>query len=336
MITQQNFEQRVADSCLISVIVPIYNAGQTLPKCLNSLLEQSLSDFEIILIDDGSMDSSGTICDEYAVRDNRIRVFHQLNQGVSASRQRGIDNAKGVYTIHVDPDDWVEPTMLEDLYQKALENEADMVICDFFIESYKGQKYIKQQPSALDHITVQKELFQQLHGSCCNKLVKRSCYSNGNVKFPEGISFCEDEYVICALLMRDIKIAYLPMAYYHYVRNDEDSLSRKYTRDTYYADVRLRDFFDELFKDSSYKQFVHKQKTLSMMTRAFYGGANVFSSLEFRHLFKKDSHLLSQSKSPPFERFLLQLSCIGFYQPVRKIVHILIVLKHNLKKNTCC
>ena len=116
---------------LVSVIVPVYNAESYLDRCMKSLLEQTLSNIEIILIDDGSSDGSGVICERYARQDSRISVFHQPNSGVAAARQRGVDMAQGLFSIHVDPDDWVELTMLEELYAKAVECQADMVICNF-------------------------------------------------------------------------------------------------------------------------------------------------------------------------------------------------------------
>ena len=133
-------KQETIGSPAISVIVPIYNAEKTLRKCVDSLLAQTFQDYEILLIDDGSPDQCGAICDEYAKLDSRVRVIHQENQGVSAARQCGMDNAQGEYTIHADPDDWVEPEMLEELYKKAKEDDAYMVICDFYENTYKGQK----------------------------------------------------------------------------------------------------------------------------------------------------------------------------------------------------
>lgn len=203
----------------ISVIVPVYKAENYLHRCVDSLLAQTFQDFEILLIDDGSPDHSGEICDEYARKDKRVRVFHKENGGVSSARQCGMDNAVGEYTIHADPDDWVEPTMLEELYKKAKEENADMVICDFYEEREGKTIYVRQQPSSLDHETVLCELFQQLHGSCCNKLVRRACYNEFGVKFPVELSCCEDLYVNVCLASENIKITYLHEAFYHYDQN---------------------------------------------------------------------------------------------------------------------
>ena len=116
----------------ISVIVPVYNVEKYLSRCIDSILSQTFTDFELLLIDDGSADSSGKICDEFAMKDERIRVFHKENGGVASARQLGVDEAKGLYSIHADGDDWVEPNMLERMYLKITETGADMVITDYF------------------------------------------------------------------------------------------------------------------------------------------------------------------------------------------------------------
>lgn len=200
----------------ISVIIPVYKAETYLHRCIDSLLAQTFYYFEILLIDDGSPDRSGEICDEYARKDNRIRVFHKKNGGVSSARQCGMDNALGEYVIHADPDDWVDSTMLEELYQKAKIDGADMVICDYFLEKKKKTIYIKQQPSSLNNEIVLCEMFQQLYGSCWNKLVRRSCYSKFNIHFPLKLFVREDLYVNSCLIAENIKISYLNKAFYHY------------------------------------------------------------------------------------------------------------------------
>ena len=106
---------------IISIIIPVYKAEGHLHRCVDSILAQSFTDFELLLVDDGSPDGSGKICDEYAAKDSRVKVLHKQNGGVSSARQTGIENATGEYTIHADPDDWIEPTMLEELYNKATE-----------------------------------------------------------------------------------------------------------------------------------------------------------------------------------------------------------------------
>lgn len=122
-------------SPLVSVIIPVYNAEDYLPACLDSLLCQTLTEIEILLIDDGSTDGSGRICDACAAKDARIRVIHQENQGVSRARNQGIEHAAGEYILLVDSDDWAEPTLCEQLYMAAEAHHADLCICANYNET---------------------------------------------------------------------------------------------------------------------------------------------------------------------------------------------------------
>ena len=131
---------------LVSIIIPVFNSERWLSRCLDSVVGQSYKRLEIIIIDDGSSDKSGTICDEYASKDYRIRVFHQKNQGVSVSRQKGVDCATGEYIIHVDSDDWIEKDMVSRLCAKAVNGDYDMVMCDYYEESSRKTKYCHQDP----------------------------------------------------------------------------------------------------------------------------------------------------------------------------------------------
>ena len=317
----------------ISVIVPIYRAEETLLRCLDSLKAQTFKEFEVLMIDDGSPDCCGKMIDDYAQKDSRFKAFHKQNGGVSSARQFGIDHAQGLYTIHADPDDWVEPTMLEDLYQKAREENADMVICDFYENTYKGQKYVKQQPSALDHQTIQKELFQQLHGSCCNKLVKRTCYSEGNVRFPEGISNCEDQYVITAILNNDIRISYLSKAFYHYVRCDTNSLSRAYSEQTHAQDILLRSLFHELLKGTSLDEYVFRQQTFIIFASSFWGGKKWFTSKTFMEEFSSYESVVREMAPSPIIKHFMILACRGYYQLSIGVLDILMKCKHFILKS---
>ena len=113
----------------LSIIVPVYKVEKYLPKCLDSILAQTFTDFELILIDDGSPDRCGDICDEYAAKDDRLIVIHQENKGVSAARNAGLDIARGEYIGFVDSDDWIEPEMYETMLATAKESEAEIVAC---------------------------------------------------------------------------------------------------------------------------------------------------------------------------------------------------------------
>lgn len=224
---------------LVSIIVPVYKVEKYIHQCIDSLLAQTYRNIEVILVDDGSHDHCGKICDEYAAKDSRVKVIHQQNGGVSVARQTGIDHATGEYSIHADPDDWVELNMIEELVAKAVADNADMVICDFYRESKYGNNYDSQNPgNDLTASAVLREiLYQRLHGACWNKLVKRS--SIKGIGFtPEDLCILEDELYNIRILARKIKVSYLPKAFYHYRVENEHSLCNTISEKSFKSKVK--------------------------------------------------------------------------------------------------
>jgi glycosyltransferase involved in cell wall biosynthesis len=201
----------------ISVVVAVYQAEKYIKRCLDSIRAQTFTDFEVLLVDDGSLDSSGMICDEYAARDSRFRVIHKQNEGVSCARQTGLNTAKGKYIIYADPDDWVEPNWLQKMYEKIEKENADIVICDFE-RIYKDKKvHYVQKPRSLDNDDIIADLLEdKIWGSCWNKLVKRDIFKQYNVSFNPRMTIWEDLYVTCLLVADGAKVIYLPEILYHY------------------------------------------------------------------------------------------------------------------------
>lgn len=266
----------------ISIIVPVYNAEKYLHRCLDSILAQTFTDFELILVDDGSPDNSGKICDEYALKDSRIKVIHKENGGVALARQCGIDNAIGEFTIHVDPDDWVETNMLEELYQKACKEDADFVICNYFLDTQKDSNIISQRPTEENPKAILNDLlFHKLHGSLCNKLIKLSCYKNSNITFIENLNTSEDYLVCIKILKGEPKIAYLDKAFYHYYQNPTSITHQRNYK--FYQMNKLLISELESFLGDEYNQVkaFHKAKIAQLCIRS-----NILSSKEFIKEFK--------------------------------------------------
>lgn len=209
----------------ISVIIALYNAEKTLCRCLDSLSAQTFQDFEVVIVDDGSTDSSLEICREYSNKDSRFRVFHKQNGGVGSARQYGLEQLsdKSVYCIHVDPDDWVEKKMLESMYSKAIQESADMVFCDIVEENVSGAIYHKQKPKSRNSKEVLEQMLSELYGSLCNKLIRRSLYAESNTHFVKGLNYCEDVYIIIRLLSFGCNVDYVNQAFYHYDRTANPS-----------------------------------------------------------------------------------------------------------------
>lgn len=239
----------------ISVIVPVYKAEEYLHRCVDSILAQSFTDFELILVNDGSPDNSGAICDEYAQKDNRVKVIHKENGGVASARQCGIDNATGEYTIHADPDDWVEPTMLDELYNKAVEENADMVVCDYYQYKQNKDYYVSQAPRSLEAKDLLRQyLAQELHGSLCNKLIKKEIYSKYEITLPKDIIRWEDLFVVCSILTNTIKVTYLAKAFYHYDQTiNPNSIVRKTTMKGMKSQILFVDHFMNILPENEFR-----------------------------------------------------------------------------------
>lgn len=239
----------------VSVIVPVYKAEAYLNRCVDSLLAQTFEDFEILLIDDGSPDRSGEICDEYARKDPRVRVVHKENGGVSSARQCGLDNARGEYVIHADPDDWTEPEMLEAMYRKAKEENADMVICDFYVDFYNRTSLHRLTLSKRCDDIFLNNLFLYSNGGCWNKLVKRSCFRKYGVAFPKDLFLSEDFFVTVSLLANSIKVVHLGRAFYHYTKGiNSESLTRKPMEQLIKQKQRLNELLKNRFKGKVYSK----------------------------------------------------------------------------------
>ncbi len=195
----------------VSIIVPVYNTEKYLEKCLESLSKQSLEDIEIICVDDGSSDNSGTICDKFAALDKRFTVIHKKNEGVSTARNTALDIAKGEYVGFVDSDDWVESTMFEVLYEKAHSSSADIVQC-----SYNGaRKCEKKMTLSGEEEIIPAFMDGVISNSVWDKIYKRELISA--IRFPIDLRFAEDfEFNALSLLSSRLVIA-IPDTLYHYI-----------------------------------------------------------------------------------------------------------------------
>lgn len=301
-------------------------------KCLDSILAQTFFDYECLLIDDGSKDGSSAICDEYAAKDSRIKAFHKPNGGLSDARNYGLERAHGDYTIFFDPDDWVDETCLAEMYTKAMEANADMVMCDLFYNDKYRQTYCKQEPTSLYHEDVLKDLITgKVFGFTVTKMIRRSLYQQYHLEYPKGMYGCEDQYTMCKLLKNNIRIAYLPKAFYHYMFYDNQSLSRKYDDQTYEHDLMIRNLFCELLKDTPCQDLAYECKTKWLLYRAFMYGRNEFSSNRFKESFSDCKGIVS-NVSPAYMKLFYRLALAGYYQTSRKLYGVLYEGKQFYKK----
>ncbi|MDR6121913.1 glycosyltransferase involved in cell wall biosynthesis [Bacillus sp. SLBN-46] len=240
----------------ISIIVPIYKVQECLNKCIDSILNQSFQEFELILVNDGSPDRCGEICEDYAKKDKRVKVIHKVNGGLSSARNTGIDYATGDFIAFVDSDDYINSNMYELLYKKAIETSADIVLCDFDLVYENENNKDANLVTNLDfvHQTFTNiEALEELYGNrnvnfvvAWNKLYRRSLFSD--LRYEEG-RIHEDEFIIHKLLYKSSKITYLPIKLYFYFQRNNSITGTTFSLkrlDEVYALRNRVDFFKKV------------------------------------------------------------------------------------------
>ncbi|MCI6379792.1 MAG: glycosyltransferase [Faecalicoccus sp.] len=203
----------------LSIIVPVYQVEAHIDECITSILDQTFRDFELILVDDGSLDRCPAICDVYAQKDSRIRVIHQKNQGLSAARNTGLQAARGDYIGFVDSDDFIEASMYEKLLDNLEREKADISVCgrykvwgDKKIQEQKSNVY-KVMDSAQALALMNTNVLGYFDVAAWDKIYKRSCFKG--IEFPEG-KLCEDWFVMYKLFFNAHRIVYDSIPLYNY------------------------------------------------------------------------------------------------------------------------
>lgn len=225
----------------VSLIVPVYNCAEYLRRCVDSILGQTFSDFEVLLVDDGSTDASGALCDEYAAADSRIRAIHKENGGAGSARNRGLEEASGEFLMFPDADDWLEPNMLEALLQRQAETGADVVICGY-TGNYSYLDLSKAEVTRVDaaFYSTKEEvrsyfvsLFPEgVVGYLWNKLYRAGPIRENGLRFPDMRRYQDGVFNLyvfthagsCALLDKEL---------YHYKLNDIADVFVKFPKNLY-------------------------------------------------------------------------------------------------------
>ena len=226
---------------MISVIVPVYRVEAYLDRCVESIRSQTVTDFEIILVDDGSPDRCGQICDRYAAIDDRIRVVHQENRGLSGARNAGLETARGEYLCFVDGDDEIDPGMLKSMEHAICSDAYDLAICGY--RRFAGDEAIpKTETESRGEPLTEKALWEEVFGRLSNaawgKLYRRERI--GELRFPEGMIHGEDLIFNLQYLTRCKKGVILNAPYYHY-RIREDSITGSAFRESRFDEIAAKD-----------------------------------------------------------------------------------------------
>ena len=281
---------------MISVIVPIYNVEDYLEKCIVSIQNQTYKEIEIILVDDGSPDNCGRICDEYAKTDTRIKVIHKVNGGLSDARNAGISYAVGQYIVFVDADDYIHPQMLEVLYHNLIMEDADISVCGFrnVIEEEKVLLPLLDVNSIPRESFCDLDIMEQLEYNnlitvvAWNKLYRRKLFLN--LRYPKG-KVHEDEFIIHQILHLCKKVVYTKEKLYYYLQR-KGSITEKikwnYVADGFSAYLDRVDFLEQYGYDKV--SLLTKIQILHYITKNYDQLANVSEASEllnkFCHIFK--------------------------------------------------
>lgn len=296
----------------ISIIVCIYNAEKFLRRCLDSLRNQTMSDFEVLAVDDGSTDGSGDICMEYAAYDCRFRHIPRNNGGANAARATGLQYARGRYICFVDSDDYIEPDYLIRLHDAITAHNADIAICGY-VEEYAG--YSVERPESRDFFAF------------WNKIFRREVFDG--LTLP-SIPYAEDILVFAQIYDRKPKIVSITDILYHWIQNENaERLSLSFSKGKYRKGMMALAETGKLIRDrNTYEEFRMIFTTLYAFKCVVF---DVFTPREFRKEFKGCLGMFMRSRQPARRKLMLLTHYIGLSEPLRYARNIYV---RHLKKLT--
>lgn len=312
----------------VSVVIPIYNVEKFIERCVRSLMEQTLDNIEYIFVNDctpdRSMDILRKVIADYPNRQEDIHIInHQKNSGSAIVRNTGLYTATGEYLIYCDSDDWIEPDMYGDMYNKAKEANADIVVTDFYNE-YASCSKIKHQPYPNNSIQCISDMLSgKLHCGTWNKLVRREIYFQNNISFPDGVDMWEDVATMIPICYYAKKIVYLPKAYYHYVQTNSNSYTKKV------SEKSLQDMMEVIKRLGIFLQLNHwdlldklNYMKLSVKLNALISAKGQQQQLYAGMYPEATSHILSYTQMSYYWRIALKfvsLNMLFVFNGMRKV-----------------
>lgn len=294
----------MADNYLkVSVIIPVYNTAEYLPQCLESVMNQTLKEIEIICVNDGSTDDSPQILAEYALKDERIKIIHKENGGLVAARKTGVLAAQGSYVAFVDSDDWIETDMYEQLFRIAEEYKVAMVTSGFYLEGnyttvymdtvsqgiYEGEGMDELRDKAIYNLA---ECSSGLKASLCYKLFRRELIQDAQCKIPDEITMAEDKMCLLTALLKCRSVYVYHRPFYHYrIRANSmvNSGSEEYLLKVY----AVYKYLKVLSQDICFTKNMRKQSEI-YITELLYKGINTLLGFENKNLLWIDPYWLDQ------------------------------------------
>jgi glycosyltransferase involved in cell wall biosynthesis len=299
----------------VSILVPIYNVSNFIERCAHSLFQQTFQDIEFVFVNDCSTDDSMTklilVIEQYPLIYERIKIInHSINKGPGTARNTAIDASTGEYISVVDSDDYIEPNMIYELYSKALSDEADITVCDFFIE-YADDTVIRRDEICQDKWENFRQMILQNNTHSClwNKLVKRIFYEMNECRVPEGLNTSEDRHIISRMFYFASKISKLDKTLYHYNQHNINSITSTRSAMHFENVIQFWNLFDEFLIEHG----LNEKYRLEVSQTKARGKASLMINTQSYCLQKKYSYLFLAEEKENFillakgERLLLFL-----------------------------
>lgn len=319
---------------LLSVIVPVYNVEQYLPRCMDSILAQTYPNLEIILVDDGARDASGKICDDYAARDPRIRVIHKENGGLSSARNAGLDAARGEYLAFVDSDDWIEPEAYETMLALARKYGAKLVCGGRYdVDGKTGQRQPGLCPRKEERITGEEMagrifLWDGCDSSACDKLYHRSLFRE--LRYPEG-KVCEDVPITYRIALQAGQVVLSDRPFYNYFHHPDSITTAAVSEKSFHfswhtAEIYpyIRDNYPQIEAQARYFRVRSLSHILLLLDQEPEDVRSRFSGQYEAARKALGEHARFILGSPYFggkERVRNLLLILGLYRPLRRFLH---------------
>lgn len=276
---------------MISIIIPVYNTAPYLNPCIESVVNQTYTDWECILVDDGSTDESGVICDGWCSKDSRINVIHQDNRGVSAARNLGMQIAKGDFIAFIDSDDWVEKDYLSSLHNAITKDDADLAVCGMILDYANGvheiyapsiDEIFELSPESTNKFVVLNEIY--LLYPPYVKLFKRQIIFENNISFNNSYSYGEDLLFNYQYLDHVKKISIISNSKYHYRIFSNSSLSKKIREDKFDIDYKQWQVLKSFYISKNMWNDYSKTLLYKRLWGCIYDGIFLFPKLQDRSL----------------------------------------------------
>jgi glycosyltransferase involved in cell wall biosynthesis len=319
----------------VSILIPVYNVSAYIEKCAYSLFNQTFADIEYIFVDDATPDDSmeklSKVIEEYPQRKNQIKIIHHSsNKGSAAARNTAIDASTGEFIAMIDSDDFIDSEMIETLYQKALDENADIVVSDIILEfvdrSVVITEYISKNIN--DHFPdmVRND---RLHAFSCDKLVSRSLYTRADCRVPDGLNYLEDRHIMTRIFYFAKKIVKIDQAFYHYIQYNDNAITKTKNRMHFENVLLFWSLLDSFLKEKNefekYKQITELSKVENKVRLMIDTHSSILRKEFAKMFYEEESNCLSKFRKG--EKLMLLLVRYKFFG-LAQLFHNMLLIKH--------